>query len=167
MFYKLAAFVSFLWRSTNQHGVHSPFVYQLVTKAFYNQKKVYASLDTHIVNFTKQLPLTAKKKRLIARVCQHLNATKMTLVDANFNTQSTTTADVFFIPKNCPTATRKDFYTNINTLTHNDTVLIIECNTIFEQFKNHPQATVTIDTFAFGFVFFRREQQREHFTIRL
>ena len=33
--------------------------------------------------------------------------------------------------------------------------------------KNHPKVTVTIDTFQWGIVFFRAEQEKEHFTIRV
>jgi len=33
--------------------------------------------------------------------------------------------------------------------------------------KNHPKITVTIDTFQWGIVFFRKEQEKEHFTIRI
>ena len=33
--------------------------------------------------------------------------------------------------------------------------------------KNHPKVTVTIDTFQWGIVFFRAEQEKEHFVIRI
>jgi predicted O-methyltransferase YrrM len=33
------------------------------------------------------------------------------------------------------------------------------------EIKNHPQVTVTIDTFQWGIVFFRKEQAKEHFVI--
>jgi predicted O-methyltransferase YrrM len=36
----------------------------------------------------------------------------------------------------------------------------------WETIKNHPKVTVTIDTFQWGLVFFRIEQEKEHFTIR-
>ena len=36
----------------------------------------------------------------------------------------------------------------------------------WETIKNHPKVTVTIDTFQWGMVFFRIEQEKEHFTIR-
>lgn len=37
----------------------------------------------------------------------------------------------------------------------------------WEIIKNNPQTRVTIDTFFWGFVFFRKEQVKENFTIRL
>jgi predicted O-methyltransferase YrrM len=36
----------------------------------------------------------------------------------------------------------------------------------WEIIKNHPKVTVTIDTFQWGIVFFRVEQEKEHFVIR-
>ena len=33
--------------------------------------------------------------------------------------------------------------------------------------QKHPQVTVTIDVFQWGLVFFRREQPKEHFVIRV
>lgn len=40
MLYQIKTYFNFLLHSQNQHGVHSPFVYDLVTKCFYD-KKVY------------------------------------------------------------------------------------------------------------------------------
>jgi predicted O-methyltransferase YrrM len=37
----------------------------------------------------------------------------------------------------------------------------------WEVIKNHPKVTVTIDTFQWGIVFFRTEQPKEHFVIRV
>ena len=45
--FQVIAYFRFLFASTNQHGVHSPFVYDLITKCFYNKTElaVYKKLD--------------------------------------------------------------------------------------------------------------------------
>ena len=39
MLHILKSYLKFLWNSKNEHGVHSPFVFDLVTKCFYDKKK--------------------------------------------------------------------------------------------------------------------------------
>lgn len=41
MFHIVKSYLSFLWNSKNEHGVHSPFVFSLVTKCFYDQKQYF------------------------------------------------------------------------------------------------------------------------------
>lgn len=43
----------FIWKSTNQHGVHSPFVYQLVTNCIY--KKSDENILSKIIDYRKEL----------------------------------------------------------------------------------------------------------------
>lgn len=57
---------------------------------------------------------------------------------------------------------------------HNDTVFIFDdiywskgMTEAWEYIKNHESVKVTIDCFYLGFVFFRKEQVKEHFKIRL
>ena len=40
MLAKLRRYLLFFFRSTNQHGIHSPFVYDFVTKCLYSKNKV-------------------------------------------------------------------------------------------------------------------------------
>ena len=42
-----------------------------------------------------------------------------------------------------------------------------EMSATWEIIKTHPKVTVTIDTFQWGLVFFRKEQKKEHFVIRI
>jgi len=39
MFHQIKSFLKFIYLSKNEHGVHSPFVFKLVTQCFYDNKK--------------------------------------------------------------------------------------------------------------------------------
>jgi len=45
----IKSYLNFLWNSKNEHGVHSPFVFDLVTKCFYDKKNYpeYQSLNEY------------------------------------------------------------------------------------------------------------------------
>jgi len=53
MFYQIKQYIKFFIKSTNQHGVHSPFVFNLVTKCFYD-KTNYSSYKA-ILKYKKTL----------------------------------------------------------------------------------------------------------------
>lgn len=38
MFFQIKSYLHFLWHSKNEHAVHSPFVFNLLTKCFYDKK---------------------------------------------------------------------------------------------------------------------------------
>lgn len=48
LIFQIIEYVKFWFTSTNQHGIHSPFVYQLITRCFYDRKPkdAYAILKT-------------------------------------------------------------------------------------------------------------------------
>jgi hypothetical protein len=57
---------------------------------------------------------------------------------------------------------------------HNNTVFIFddihwspEMTEAWKTIIKHPKVTVSIDTFFWGIVFFRKEQAKEHFVIRV
>nr|WP_316928856.1 class I SAM-dependent methyltransferase [Salinimicrobium xinjiangense] len=66
------------------------------------------------------------------------------------------------------------FFEKLLPTVHNDSVMIFDdihwsagMEEAWEEIKTHPQVRVTIDTFQWGLVFFRREQEKEHFIIRI
>ena len=61
MWYQITSYIKFLLKSKNQHGIHSPFVYNLITKCFYDSKKK-AAYKTLIVYRNK----TIQHKKIIS-----------------------------------------------------------------------------------------------------
>lgn len=79
MWFQIKAYFRFLFRSTNQHGIHSPFVYQLVTLCFYDKKeqssfKKIKKYRNHLPeNPTKKKPLSLRRAKLLARATSYLS----------------------------------------------------------------------------------------------
>lgn len=61
--YQIIAYIKFLLKSTNEHGVHSPFVYNFITKCLYDKKR-YNNYDdlkayrSQLLNSKESLEIT-------------------------------------------------------------------------------------------------------------
>lgn len=67
-----------------------------------------------------------------------------------------------------------DFLENLIQKTNNTSIFIFNAihstrkkEQVWEDLKSNQKITVTIDTFWLGFVFFRKEQAKEHFILRV
>lgn len=251
-------YLKFLFRSTNQHGVHSPFVYDLLTKGLYlhvnaSKKREYQAFRSALLHQKETINVTdfgagsrvfKSNTRSIAAIAKHAGISKkrgvllMKLMEyfqpqnileigtsvglgtaamaigqpkatiktlegcaetakvaekafKKFNlhhieiTQgdfSNTLSDVlqrepfdfiYFDGHHQKEATLQYFETCLSYC-HNDSLFLFDdiywsagMKSAWEQIKAHPKVTVTIDSFHWGMVFFRKEQAKEHFTIRL
>jgi len=84
------------------------------------------------------------------------------------------TPDLIYFDGNHQKEASLHYFEKLLPLAHNDSVFIFddihwsrEMEEAWEQIKAHPRVRVSIDTFYWGLVFFRKEQEKEHFTIRL
>lgn len=262
MLFQIKSYLKFLWKSKDEHGVHSPFVFNLLTKCFYDKKskpeysilknyrksllenknfievtdfgagsKVFKSNRRQVSKIAKTAGISPKRAELLFRVTNYFqpknileigtslglatsalalgntNATVITLEGCpetanqcqlqfqkfNFNnvdfvisefeiylqdiklrleTETKNFDLIYFDGNHSKKATLAYFDLLLPTIT-NDSVWIFddihwsqEMEEAWEIIKKHPKVTVTIDTFQWGFVFFRYEQEKEHFVIR-
>jgi predicted O-methyltransferase YrrM len=258
MLHIIKSYIKFLWHSKNEHGVHSPFVFDLVTKCFYDKKqksdysvlkkyrnnllqnkntievtdfgvgsRVFKSNTRQISKIAQTAGITPKRAELLYRVVnyfqpesileigtslglatsalslgnlqakitslegcpetsaiaknqlQKINCTNVESVVTEFsgflnNTQLQTSNFqlIYFDGNHSKKATLDYFELLLPTIT-NETVWIFDdihwskdMEEAWEIIKENPKVTVTIDTFQWGFVFFRNEQVKEHFVIR-
>ena len=259
MFHIIKSYFKFLWKSKNEHGVHSPFVFNLVTKCFYDKKKyaeysilknyrksllankniivvtdfgagsrVFKNNSRAINQIAKNAGITPRRAELLFRITQYFQpenileigtslglatsalslgnpkATITTLEGCintlavaknqfnefelnnmktvqtefstylkNFDFQHLTFDLIYFDGNHSKDATLNYFEMLLPTI-NNKTVWIFDdihwsedMEEAWEIIKNHSKVTVTIDTYQWGIVFFRSEQPKEHFVIRI
>lgn len=185
MLFRIKTYINFLLRSKNQHGVHSPFVYNLVTKCFY--KRSGKNISNQIDIWAKEAQgifISSKKIKLIHRIITYLSLKqgfiksdnkevlkKSFTLDAPLGFNETDVYDFIYTESRDVNAEALERYVD---RIHNDSIMII--NDIhknkkslhqWSQIKNHPKVQVTIESYNLGFIFFRKEQVEEHFVIRL
>ena len=262
----IKSYLKFLFHSKNEHGVHSPFVFDLVTKCFYDATKypeyqvlesyrksllenkntidvtdfgagsrVFKSNTREISKIAQNAGITSKNAELLFRIVRYFQpksileigtslglatsalslgnknaqiitlegcpntiatAKKMFQVSSfkfpNNNVEFVNTEfnlyfenfkpetlnlkpqifDLVYFDGNHSKKATLDYFEALLPTISNDSVWIFddihwsaEMEEAWEIIKNHPKVSVTIDTFQWGIVFFRAEQEKEHFII--
>ena len=255
--YQLISYIKFLLKSTNQHGVHSPFVYDFVTKCLYDKTKykAYQKIKTYrkqllksqsILNITdfgagskqmnenkrrvskmvKNSSSSLKDSKLLYRISNYFqfkntlelgtslgvgtqalalghpknkiktiegcpetfnfskhqfetqNLSNITAINSDFESviselQNEAFDCIFFDGHHSKTATL-NYFNQLLSKAHNDSVFIFDdiywsknMTDAWTEIINDNRVSVSIDTFHFGFIFFRKEQLKQHFRIRL
>lgn len=268
MYFQLTSYVTFLLKSQNQHGLHSPFVYDLVTKCFYDKSnhagyerikeyrndllrnrqritvedfgagsRVFDSNERPVYAIAKNAGITLHRAKLLFRIVNYLNiknalelGTSLGIASSTIATNKTTSLttiegcretakiasqqfkkfhlesvdlkvdkienvladltrdlsstnspirtsdkfDLIYFDGNHQKNATLEYFEKLLPLAHNDTVFIFDdihwsakMQEAWQEIKEHPRVRVSIDTFQWGLVFFRSEQVKEHFTIRV
>ena len=182
MIFRIQSYLQFLWHSKNEHGVHSPFVFLLLTQGLYNKKVKFAP-DA----LSNQNERVSKKQQLLYKIIRYFEPKSILTIGANpFEKEiialgsPNATIDINIAIYHCIyiNSQQYSFITDekieqlLNT-TENDSFWILEnihanatAKALWKILKQNPKVTVTIDTYHFGLVFFRREQVEEHFILR-
>ena len=168
-------YLKFLLKSTNEHGVHSPFVYNFVTRCLYNKQLVNRQE-------IKGFPPTLSKRQLVLllKIIRYLEVktiftdedmlNSITAIKETCNIsiqlQASVTYDLLFINYH-----KEDLSIYLNYM-HNDSILIInniyqkEKASLWQALTANERVTVYIDVYSQGYIFIRREQGKEGFYIR-
>lgn len=163
MFYSTFSFFKFLLKSQNQHGLHSPFVYDFVTKGLYTKQNNKSELiDNYELN-----KLSKKQQNILSKIISYFNIDTIHFDYKVFKNTSDINYKLLFISD-----ITKINELNFSKLSSKHFILIDgiyskknTTNQWRELIKNN-HACVTIDLFYFAIIFFRKEQAKEHFIIR-
>jgi len=258
LFHSIVSYIQFLLKSKNQHGVHSPFVFDLLTKCLYQKSSLqgFNSLETYrkqllqnkemiqvtdfgagsrifksnerkVSDIAKHAGISKKRSQLLVRLMHYFQfesvlelGTSLGISTAAFafgNSKSTIVSlegcpetahtaqnmfdnfqlknislkignfeetlpkvlknnvfDCIYFDGNHSKEATLQYFEACLPHVHNDSLLLFDdihwskdMEEAWETIKNHPKVQVSIDTYQWGFVFLRKEQQKEHFTIRV
>ncbi len=182
MLFRIQSYLQFLWHSKNEHGVHSPFVFLLLTQGLYNRK-----IKLPVAALSTYKGVNSKKSRLLFKIVRYFSPKSILIVgDTTFEKEVITLANpksnidienaiyncIYFssIPTNSIT---NETVEQLILTVENDSFWILEdihanaaTEALWQTLQQNPKVTVTIDIYHFGLVFFRKEQAKEHFIIR-
>ncbi len=258
MLFQIKSYLQFLLKSTNQHGIHSPFVYDLTTKCFYTDtnpsklnkitqyrtdllqnhskflvtdfgkgSKVFKSNEREISKIAGIVGISKKRSELLIRIVEYLKpitileiGTSLGIGTASLQIGSSTskiitlegckitsqiaknqfnkfgfddinlhigdfkkmlpkllknsTFDMIYVDGNHQKQPTIDYFEQCLNSINNNSVFIFddikwskEMSEAWEYIRNHKKVTVSIDTYFWGIIFFRKEQEKEHFIIRV
>ena len=258
MWFQLKEYLNFKLKSTNQHGIHSPFIFDLVTQCFYKNtpkkektafkayklkllqnknfievtdfgagSRVFKTNNRQVAKIAKVAGISKKEGQLLIRLVQYFKPKHIleigtslglgtaalhlgnvnaqistlegcpntaevaitTLQASNFNNINVVTGDfkttlpkavankkydlIYFDGNHTKKATL-DYFEQCLPTAHNNSIFIFDdiywnndMKQAWEIIKKHPKVRVTMDTYFWGILFFRAEQAKEHFTIRV
>ncbi len=257
MWFKIHTFIVFLFKSKSKHGVHSPFVYELITKCLRlntnlekhsnfikirnyflsNKQKIevtdfgqgssyFKSNKRRISDIAKIAGIKIKNANTLINIVEYFqptnileigtslglataaihlgnttskittlegctqtslvantmfskfNLNNINLIEGNFSSTLKTVLnkkyDLIYFDGNHNKEATSTYFKQCLPFIHNNSIFIFDdinwspsMQNAWEEIKKNEQVTVTINTYYWGIVFFRKEQEKQHFTIRV
>ena len=188
MLFRKISYLQFLLKSTNQHGIHSPFVYQFVTQGIYikNNSEALAYLKKKAA-YNK---FSFQKVTLFYKIITYFNPEYIGVDPPSFSVY----ADIFqqnhntiapFDPDSEQTYAMLLFSDDINLPRAAFTKLIQSRNVtdhiviivedlyenqkkinLWKELLQQSLVSISIDFYYYGLLFLNRKQAKEHFVIR-
>lgn len=162
----MSSYVRFLLKSTNHHGVHSPFVYSYLTQCLYLRPRLAKDTIENLIlksvpyfnfNCLELGPYSHLKKQLEnGETLKYEEGKKLDLICFEEIAQLSL-----------------NNLTSHNTVKNESMLVIPNIHGSKDQFlqweklRTETIFTVSIDFYVCGVLFFRKEQEKEHFIIRL
>ena len=162
------SYIKFLLRSTNQHGVHSPFIFQYLTRCLYRKPARHKNKAVDVV--LKSIPYFKVKTVFLPAK----ESSVRSLLDEAYPRlrYGPPPYDLVYVPE--PDLDMIMKTTQAEPVVHNNSLCILahihenkKARKQWERVKSMEHVRVTIDSFFCGMVFFRKEQARQHFKIRI
>lgn len=162
----------FLLKSTNQHGVHSPFVFNYLTKGIYQRKKyLNKRLGKTDLFLLKTLDYFQPSS-----ICflENTDAVKKLVRDSDFNKVIDKQQHLYDLVVADAKSVTPEKLESFLRFFHNDSIGIIDkrnknfCSTSLDTLlENHADITLVLNFYWFSLICIRKEQLKENFFLRM
>ena len=196
-------YLTFLIKSTNKHGVHSPFVFDLVTQCFNIKTSIYKKKEFRkhkrelLKNKDSGYQISNKKANLLIRIVNYFKPEQVLEIGMSTDLENSAiqigspksiistikiskekvenkTYDFIYFGRNQKEKEVLNYFETCLKHKNNNSIFVFnnihsskEMSRVWTTIKKHSEVSVTIDTYYFGMVFFRQEQAKEHFVVRV
>ncbi len=163
-------YFKFWLSASNEHGVHSPFVFNLLIKGIYTSHSKWSDIS--------------KKKQFLDRMITYFKPKEITVLGfdtakesgiaqevVNFDMNNGKTSDFIIFGNNTDNLPSQE---KLIQVMHNDSVFILDrrnkqifVEDYWQKIVALPEITVTLDFYYFGVAFKRKEQLKQNFNLRL
>lgn len=170
---KLNSYLKFLYKSSNQHGVHSPFVYGLLTKGLYVKSPRYKRQRKQKVFLQRVFDyFQVKNVAIVSQKSTPIHLVNLQGVAFNDFKAFQGLYDAIWLTKPC-----KGQEICIEALIQsmgNDSFIVLDkskggskIQELWYKILKDQRFTVTIDFYYYGLAFIRQEQLKQHFILRM
>ena len=166
--YKPLAYLKHLVTATNQHGVHSPFVYDYLIKCLYKKSKIKTSKTKSVL--LKSIPYFLMESILV--VSDNQETILKIRKESSLKSKQNPPFDLIYADK--PSVELLSLLKEKENSVHNGSMVLIDrihqtgdLQKTWKDLTRLKKVTVAIDMFYCGALFFRKEQAKEDFKIRI
>lgn len=165
-------YISFLWKSTNEHGVHSPFLFSFITRGLYAQNSLWDRKKEEDV-FQERVMAYFQPQIIMSSSSKENFHTFLCRTDyIPWDSENCDKADILLIDETS-LVDEENVISCLSKIKNNAFVLIDKrarlksTKMLWEKIVENDTVTVSVDFYFFGLAFVRKEQLKQHFRVRL
>lgn len=168
------AYIKFLFSATNEHGVHSPFVFSFLTQGLYAKEPQWKGMSKKEAFIARVLAYFKPEKGCVcsSKVLEGVPQAASVFEMTTWDTCKLDEVDLLLLDETS-VLDESQLLRELSNLKNDAFVLVdrraktAEVAVLWDALVESKTTTVTLDFYYFGLAFVRSEQLKQHFRLRM
>lgn len=165
----------FRLRAKHLHGIHSPFVFNLLETAFKNtntEESLYA-LFSSLLSAQRQSRIKKKRTRLLTNIAWQLSGNHIAIISNHNNDYVTQKHNMRYMIMPINDVLNKSVEVLLHSIKCYDVIFIIDLRfndkvfSLWKELYSLPQVSLALDFYNDGVLFLNRPMEKQYFKIRI